>query len=169
MIFGIKTLRERKEAKLKESLRGKLQQMIWDLDWINHNPPLEKIVDFFNYMEKSLGEITEKEFSVAPERLGVVKRNVGRNKHGWFRAEVGTPATNEDTFIQPTGHFDENFYTHSVRQLLEMTDSPSGQGGFLKEGFAMTNKQFYNEAFVKPFMEDKLKALILIVDKELVN
>jgi hypothetical protein len=168
MIFGIKTLKERKVDRQKESLRMKLQQMIWDLDWVNNDPSLDKIVDFFNYTEEALKGITKEECGVAPKALSNFTGNVARDQYGWFRAEDGAPATTDNTYIQPLYPMDEFFRTHSVGQLVRMTDEPCSQGDFLKNGATMTNIQYYNHKFVKPFMKSNLKTLIQIVDKELI-
>lgn len=162
--FAVLPARARRNAaRAKASLRTKLQKMLEDLSWAKGQFRIEKIVDFFNYMEETL-KFSKDELAVAPKFLCRVMGSTGRDKYGWFRAPEGQKATYENTFIQPTGHFDEFFRTHTVKLLMNHEDKPSDQGGFAKRD--MTTREFYYEAFVKPFISDKVKALELAV-KEL--
>ncbi len=156
-----------KKTKIKEteaSLKGKLQKMLSDLNWTNYNFEIKEIVKFFNYIESQIGTITEKEFEVAPEGLKNFVQNTGRDQYGWFRAPQGETASVLNTYIQPTGHFDEYFHTHNVKKLMDYEDKPSDQGGFAKRD--MTTREFYLEAFVKPFIKGNTKHLESLV-KEL--
>jgi hypothetical protein len=148
-----------KEREAKASLRIKIQKMVRDLSWTKSTFSIEKIVDFFNYMEDALKNISAAELQVAPKYVKNVISNTGRNEYGWFRAPEGQKATPDNTYIQPTGHFDECFRTHTVRLLMNYNDQPSDQGGFAKR--PMTTKEFYYVAFVKPFILDKVEALEL--------
>lgn len=148
-----------KEKEAKASLRAKVQKMVNDLSWTKTTFPIEKIVDFFNYMEVALGNITDEERLVAHQYVKNVMGSTGRCEGGWFRAPKGQAATPDNTYIQPTGHWDEFFRTHTVRLLMNHKDQPSDQGGFAKR--PMTTREFYYEAFVKPFIKDKVEALEL--------
>jgi hypothetical protein len=155
MISFIKT---RKENKAKMSLGSKVETILQKLAWAeNGNFSIEKICDLFNTLEKELKNITETEWEVAPKSLSNVSRSTGRDKYGWFRAENGNFANTANTYIQPTGHFDEYFRTHTIAQLMTFNNDSSDQGGFAKS--SMTTREFYLEAFVKPFIMDKYKAL----------
>ncbi len=146
-----------KQREAKASLRVKIQKMINDLSWAKSEFRIEKIVDFFNYMEDALKQISEKELSVAHKCVKKVIRTTGRDQYGWFRAPENQKATPDNTFVQPTGHMDEFFKTHTVRLLMNYNDQPSSQGGFATR--LMDTKEFYYEAFVKPFIRDKVEAL----------
>lgn len=151
-------IKKRKENKAKTSLGSKLETILYKLTWAeNGNFSIEKICDLFNTLEQELKNITEKEWEVAPKTLRNVFRSTGRDKYGWFRANDGVVANTANTYIQPTGHFDECFRTHTVAELMTFNNDPSDQGGFAKR--PMTTKEFYLEAFVKPFIMDKYKAL----------
>jgi hypothetical protein len=164
MMLAFKT---RKENKAKMSLGSKIKTILQKLAWAeNGNFSIEKVCDLFNTLEKELKNITEREWKVAPKSLSNVSRSTGRDKYGWFRAENGNAANTVNTHIQPTGHFDEYFRTHTVAQLMTFNNDPSDQGGFAKKG--VTTREFYLVAFVKPFIMDKYKAL-KIAHKELLE
>lgn len=160
-------IKKRKGNKAKMSLGSKVETILQKLTWAeNGNFPIEKICDLFNTLEQELKNITDKEWEVAPKTLRNVSRSSGRDKYGWFRANDGVAANTSNTYIQPTGHFDECFRTHTVAELMTLNNNPSDQGGFAKR--SMTTREFYLEAFVKPFIMDKYKAL-KIAHKELLE
>jgi len=156
---------ERKNKKLRKTLAPKVKALLARFDWIeNGNFGIERICDFFNDFEEGMKDITSEEVNVGPVTLKKFVMNSIRQEYGWFRALKGEKANWNNTFIQPTGHFDENFRTHTVNQLMGFDNDPSSQGGFAKR--PMTTKEFYFEAFVKPFLRSNY-AVLKIASQEL--
>ena len=158
MIFNFKT---KGESKNKKSLVVKLQKIATELQWANTNFSFLKVPNFFNFIENELNSISEKEWNVAPSELKNVRRTTSRDSSGWFRAPIGSPATIGNTYIQPTGHMDEFFRTHSIAELMDINDNPSDQGGFAKR--PMTTQEFYCFAFIYPFIRDKHTAILVAI------
>jgi hypothetical protein len=154
----LKFIKKRKEKNAKMSLGPKVEIILQKLKWAeNGNFSIEKICDLFNTLEQELVNITEEEWDVAPKALRNVSQSTGRDQHGWFRADVGLAADTVNTYVQPTGHFSDFFRVHTIADLMTFNNDPSNQGGFARE--EMTTREFYLEAFVKPFIMDKFKAL----------
>lgn len=151
--------KKQKEKQARKSLTQKLQALLAELAWIEGEWALERICDFFNTLDVALSKLTEVEKGVAPTPLLNVIRTTqrcGENGYGWFRFGPATQARPGNTFIVPTGHYDEVFRTLSVAELMQ-SSAVSDQGGFAKK--PMADEEFYKACFVEPFVLDKYRAL----------
>lgn len=152
------------KKKIEKSLALKVEKILKRLEWVDQPKfPIQKVCDLFNILEKELNNITEREWAIAPPALKRVMRTSSRQKDGWFRAEQGEKATIYNTYIVPTGHFDEIFKPLQLEKLLDLDDEPSMQCGFARR--PLTTQDFYFHAFVQPFVMDKYQALKYVLDK----
>lgn len=152
------------KKKIQKSLAEKVENILKQLEWIDQEKfPIQKICDLFNILEKELSNINSREWEVAPRALKNVLRTSGRQENGWFRASQGERATIYNTYIVPTGHFDEFFNTLQLEKLLNINDKPSAQGGFASK--PLNTQDFYFYTFVQPFAVAKYRALQCALSK----
>ncbi len=146
--------------KTKTSLRNKLEDLHRSLQ---NRLELKDLPDFFNLCEDFFKNLSKKEREQMPAPLLAVEKTTARTPYGMFRAEEGRLADQYNTYVAPKGHFDEFFYTKTVAELISNPGKPSRFSGFASRD--MTLPEFYHEAFSKPFVVDKLRAIQLALKK----
>ena len=119
---------------------------------------IEDIVPFFEKTTAFIDGLTHDEWSVCSNDL---KRFLGRVGRGaWNRTPKGETTKIHHIWIQPTGHYDEDWRCRSLQDLIQNPGVPTSQGGAAKR--PMDDKEFYFLAFVKPFMQNKYQFLLRI-------
>lgn len=151
-------IRKFQEKKARKSLLGKLNQLRKEIGWVDTQPDVARLPEFFNVMEDFFqNKLNKAELAVLDQRMRSVKNTTARSEFGWFRAEQGQPATADNTWVRPTGHFDEFFNARTIHDLVTNPGAPWDQHGCAKRD--MTDREWYS-LWSTEFMQDKMKAII---------
>jgi hypothetical protein len=147
----IKTFQEKKA---RRSLIFKLDTALKNFSFLyGENFCMETLPQFFNIMEAFIHDIRPGEWNIAPDMLKQVKRATARDQSKFFRAPDGQPATMENTWLQPRGHWAEDFQPRTLADL-----AANGDESLESFGFSGTAKELY-AARAEGFMRDQMNAL----------
>ncbi len=167
MTIFVNPIRKFQEKKAKTSLFGKLNTLRNTIAWVETHPDIIRLPEFFNVMEDFFrNKLSKSELAILDQRMRNVKNTTARDEYGWFRAKNGELADAHNTWVRPTGHFDELFHARSICDLVTNPGQAWDQHGCAKRD--MTDREFYSN-WSTGFMQDKLKAIISSIrelDKE---
>jgi hypothetical protein len=140
--------------KARKSLILKIEKVMKDFYFLYASKfSMEDLPRFFNTMDTFLKSVQPGEWKIAPDALKRVKKNTMRDPHGFFRANEGQSATMENTWLQPLGHWAEDFQPRTLSDLMENGNEP-----LESYGFRGTAKDLYASQG-DSFMRDKMAAL----------
>ncbi len=136
-----------KNRKARRSFLLKLHAMITELQKVPKDK-IEDLVPYFRITTAFVDSLTERETQDSGTDAAKLVHQIGRGE--WNRTPANSKTEMSHVWVNPTGHFDEFYRCRSIQDLIANPGGKHDQFGFARKD--MDDKEFYFEAFVKPFM-----------------